>query len=143
MKQFWYVAAVATMVSACAAPAQQAAVQPPQPAVTQPPAQQPAQPAWDPAGIYDFTTEVQGMAIRGVLTLRRGEQGLTGTVSTEVGGELPLSRVVMDGRRAEIRAATPQGDMVMRVEWVEDDRMAGGWDLGGMVSGTMAGQRRR
>lgn len=127
--------------AACAAPAQQVPVQAtpePQPQV-QP---QPAPQAFDPVGIYDFTTEVQGTAVRGVLTLRRGDQGLTGSISSDVTGELPLQQVTMDGRRAELRSTTDEGALVMRVEFLEDDRITGGWELSGGLSGSVAGQRR-
>jgi hypothetical protein len=123
MKQFLAGAALVAL-AACAAPMQQAA------------------PVFDPVGVYDFTTEVQGTIVRGVLTLRRTDQGLTGTIATEMTGEMRLTHVAIEGRRGEMRAATDQGDMVMQIEFGEDHRIIGGWQLSSGLSGSVAGQRR-
>jgi len=126
--------AVGVVLAACAAPAQQAAVQEPAPQ---------AQPALEPVGSYTVAMEFQGTPIPGVLHIRRGEQGgLTGSMVTELGGELPLTRVAFEGRRAEIRAATPQGDLIMRLEFIDNDRFQGGWELAGGIAGSASGQRR-
>jgi hypothetical protein len=123
MKQFLAGAALMSL-AACAAPMQQAA------------------PVFDPVGVYDFTTEVQGNTVRGVLTLRRSDQGLTGTISTDMTGEIRLTHVAIEGRRGEMRAATDEGDMIMQIEFAEDYRIIGGWQLTSGLSGSVAGQRR-
>ncbi|HSJ25693.1 MAG TPA: hypothetical protein VK929_13545 [Longimicrobiales bacterium] len=123
--------AVALGTTACAAPAQQAE-----------PAPQPAQQAFDPSGTYDFTTDVQGTAVRGIMVIRRGDQGYTGSLTTDVTGELPFNRILFEGRRGELRAATPQGDMVMRIEFLDEDRFQGGWEVAGGMSGGATGTRR-
>lgn len=125
--------AATVLMAACAAPAQQSAVQEPAPQ---------AQAAFNPVGSYTMTSEVQGMSIPGTLHIRRGEQGLTGTMSTQIAGELPLTRVTFEGRRGELRAATPQGDFIMRIEFTDNDRFHGGWELAGGIAGTASGQRR-
>lgn len=105
---------------------------------------QPAQVAFDPVGTYDFTTDVQGTSIRGVLTIRRNDQGsLVGALATDVTGEVPLQTITLEGRRAEARSNLPDGQLVMRMEFHEDDRLTGGWELSTGMSGSVAGQRRR
>jgi hypothetical protein len=129
----WPVTVLALAAVACAAPAaRQAPVQQVQP-----------QPAFDPAGTYDFTAEFQGQTVPGTLHLRRSEQGLAGSLVTGMSGELPFSSIAMDGRRAELRAATPQGDLIMRLEWVDDDVIRVGWELAGVAAGSASGRRRR
>jgi hypothetical protein len=135
MKQHLAIAVTAAALAACAAPVEQVSVTPvPQPQ---------AQTAFDPVGTYDFTTEFQGASIRGVLYIRRGEQGLTGTMATELTGDLPLSRVAFEGRRGEFRASTDQGELIMRMDFQDDDRFTGGWELSAGLSGGVSGQRRR
>jgi hypothetical protein len=124
--------------AACAAPVQQVPVVPP-PAPTPVPA---AAAEFDPVGVYDFTTEVQGTTVPGVLTIRRGDQGLAGTLSTDLTGELPLQQVAIEGRRGEMRASTQEGGMIMRIEFVDDGRIRGGWELVSGMSGSVIGQRR-
>lgn len=124
-----------TLLAACAAPVQQVPVVPgPEP--------QQAAPAFDPVGVYDFTTDVQGTSIRGVLTIRRVEDGLAGTIATDVTGEIPLQQVTVEGRRAELRASTGEGHMLMRVDFLEEGRLSGGWELSSGLSGAVTGRRR-
>lgn len=124
-------------MAGCAAPVQQVPVQGPPPQ----PAQQPAA-AFDPVGIYDFTTEVQGSTVRGVLILRRGDEGLTGTISSDVTGVMTIQQITMDGRRAELRSTTPEGGLIMRIEFIGEDRITGGWELSIGLTGPVSGQRR-
>jgi hypothetical protein len=128
---------ILVLTAACAAPVQQVPVVAP-PTPTPVPA---AAAAFDPVGVYDFTTEVQGTTVPGVLTIRRGEQGLAGTLATDLTGELPLQQITIEGRRGEMRASTQEGGMIMRIEFVED-RIRGGWELDSGMSGSVTGQRR-
>jgi hypothetical protein len=129
---------VLLVVAGCSTPVQQAPVQAtPEPAA-------PAQQAFDPVGVYDFRTDVDGMAILGTLALRRDEQGqLQGTLSTDVTGGLALTSVTVEGRRALLRAPTPEGELYMQIDFAADDRITGGWELSTGPSGTVTGQRRR
>jgi hypothetical protein len=130
---------ILVVTAACAAPVQQVPVVPP-PTPTPVPAAAAAA-DFDPVGVYDFTTEVQGTTVPGVLTIRRGDQGLAGTLATDVTGELPLQQITIEGRRGEMRASTQEGGMIMRIEFVED-RIRGGWELPSGMSGSVTGQRR-
>jgi hypothetical protein len=128
--------AIPSLVLALAACAAQQPVPSPEPA---PQAAQPAE--FDPVGTYDFTTDVEGTSVRGVLSIRRGEQGLSATISTDVTGEIAIQRVTMEGRRAELRGSTMEGDLLMRIEFIED-RLTGGWELSSGLSGSLVGTRR-
>ena len=121
--------AAMVVVSACAAPMAQ-----PEPA---PP------PAFDPVGVYDFTTQVEGSAVRGTLDLRRNAQGvLSAQITTDVTGTMTASAVLTD-RKVEMRAATEQGDLTMQFTVAADDTIAGSWSLATGMSGTLTGARRR
>lgn len=123
---------LAALALGCAAPVQEGPVpQTPAPSA-----------AFDPAGIYDFTTDVQGTQVGGTLTLRRtAEGGYTGTIWSDMTGDLPVQEVILEGRRARLRAATPEGDLVLNVEFL-DDRVAGNWELATGLAGAVAGRRR-
>jgi hypothetical protein len=123
---------LATLVLACAAPVQEAPVR-----------QAPAQhAAFDPAGIYDFTTDVQGTQVGGTLTLSRtADGGYTGLIWSDMTGDLPVQEVLLEGRRARLRAPTPEGDLLLNVEFLED-RVAGNWELSTGLAGAVSGRRR-
>jgi hypothetical protein len=112
--------------------------------VAAPAAEQQQPDSFDPVGIYDFSTEVQGTPITGALTLRRDEEGrLVGRISTDMTGEMPLHSIALEGRRAIMRASTPDGELYMQVDFLEDDRITGGWELSTGMAGSMTGQRRK
>jgi hypothetical protein len=123
---------LATLVLACAAPVQEAPVR-------QAPAQQAA---FDPAGIYDFTTDVQGTQVGGTLTLSRtADGGYTGLIWSDMTGDLPVQEVLLEEQRARLRAPTPEGDLLLNVEFLED-RVAGNWELSTGLAGAVSGRRR-
>jgi hypothetical protein len=129
-----FIVVAAIMASAACASQQVQSPAPVQPAVV----------AFDPIGTYDFTTDVQGTSIRGVLVLRRNDEGaLVGSITSDVTGEVPLQQVTLDGRRAEARSTLPDGMLVMRMEFLGDDRLTGGWELSTGLGGGVTGQRRR
>jgi curli biogenesis system outer membrane secretion channel CsgG len=79
--------------AACATPVQQVPVEAPTPTPPATAQQAPTQPVLDPVGVYDFSTDVQGTAVTGVLTIRRADDGrLAGAVSTDMTGKCRCSR---------------------------------------------------
>jgi hypothetical protein len=98
-------------------------------------------PVFDPVGVYDFTTDVQGTPVSGTITLRRTDTGYSGTVSSDMTGDMPASATVT-GRRAELRANTEQGPLTLSFDVAEDDTIAGSWQIAGGPTGTFAGRRR-
>lgn len=126
------VAAAALLAISCAAPAEQVAVQAPPPAA-----------AFDPVGVYDFTTQVDGSSVTGVLTIRRNTEGrLTATLSTPVTGDLPISNVTQDGRNLEMRTNIEGDSMLMRVNVNAEGVLTGGWELSSGMRGGVSGRLR-
>src|SRR5687767_2748094 len=100
----------ASLLVACAASAQQTPAPQPQP---QAPAQPAARAAVDPIGVYDFTTEVQGSAVKGVITITRNPQGaFTGSITTDVTDAMPVTKVTVDGQKMDVRSGTTDGELV-------------------------------
>jgi hypothetical protein len=79
-----------------------------------------------------------------VLTIRRADDGrLAGAITTDMTGEMLLQSVTVEGRRALLRSSTPDGELFMQVDFLEDNRITGGWELSSGMSGAITGQRRR
>lgn len=117
---------VALAVAACAAGTQQAAVAP----------------AFDPVGVYDFSTQAEGETINGTITIRRGDDGgLSAIISTPVTGSLAVQSVTLEGRRMDMLSNIEGDALIMRLDFVED-RITGGWELGSGMSGVLTGRRR-
>lgn len=126
------VAAAAVFTIGCAAPAQQVEVQ-----------TLPAAAAFDPVGVYDFTTTVEGNSIAGVLTIRRTTEGrLAATMSTPITGDIPISNVTQDGRNLEMRTNIEGDSMVMRMSINAEGILTGGWELSSGMSGGVSGRLR-
>jgi hypothetical protein len=118
--------AAALAVTACAAGTQQAAVAP----------------AFDPIGVYDFSTQADGETINGTITIRRGDDGaLSAIISTPVTGSLAIQSVTLEGRRMDMRSNIEGDALIMMLDFVED-RITGGWELGSGMSGVVTGRRR-
>lgn len=108
-------------------------------------AQQPPAPApapVDPVGTFDFSTSVDGTAVTGMIRIAKTESGFGGVISTDATGEMPISKVTVEGSRVQIRSVTPDGELVINVDF-KDDKFTGGWDMGGMMSGSLTGARRK
>jgi hypothetical protein len=110
-------------------------------ASTPAPAPPPAAPAFDPVGAFDFATSVEGQTIAGVIRISRTDSGgLTGSVFTEVTGELPLPTVAVEGTTVRLSGNTPDGPVQMNLQF-NGPEFSGNWTLGGMA-GAMNGRRR-
>lgn len=100
-------------------------------------------PPFDPVGTYDFTTDFQGTSVSGTITLRRNADGtLGGTISSQAGGDVAIGSVTENGRRLDLRTAVQNQELVMSIEFSDNDRFTGGWSIGQMASGTVSGARR-
>lgn len=102
----------------------------------------PAAPAAvDPVGIFDFTTTVEGMAVTGTLTIRRGAAGaFEGSIATNITETIPVRTVTVTGQRMNVIADTPDGPITMVLEFTGND-FSGTWEGTGMA-GTHSGKRR-
>jgi len=96
---------------------------------------------FEPVGLYDFTTSVQGQTIAGVIQIRRTEAGtLTGTISTELTGSMALPRVTLEGTRITMSGDTPNGPVTVNMQ-VQGQEFSGSWQVPGM-EGPLSGRRR-
>lgn len=101
----------------------------------------PAATAFDAAGTYDFSTQVSGEAVSGVVRLARNAAGAWGgSVSSSVTGELPVRAVAVEGSRVRVTAAGGQGDLVLNLN-VTGSAVAGNWEYAGQ-GGSLTGSRR-
>lgn len=131
MKRMLMVLALTGLAAACAAPAQQV------PVAAAPAAE------FDPVGVYDFTTQVDGSTLAGVLTFRRDAEGrLTALVSTPVTGDLPITDVTQTGRDLALRANLDGQSMIMTINVSEAGVLIGGWELSSGISGGVSGKLR-
>lgn len=116
---------------ACSTPARQAPVEEPAPTVT------------DPVGVYDFTTQIEGTAVAGVLTIRRNQDGgLSATVSTPVTGDLPINSVTQTANTLQMRANMGGDALLLTVTIGETGVLTGGWTVSSGASGGVTGTRR-
>lgn len=115
------------------------------PAAAQQPPTQPEKPAAaiDPIGVFDFSTAVEGQTVRGTITIRKVEAGFGGVISTDATEDLAISKVTVEGKKLQIRGMTPDGELVMNLEFSDTDKFSGGWDMAGAMSGSMSGARRK
>jgi hypothetical protein len=78
----------------------------------------------------------------GTLVLRDTPQGLAGSFSTPLSGELPFDGISVEGRTMRLRAVMPDGDLQMSLAFDENYRITGQWSLSMGVSGPISGARR-
>jgi len=122
------------LLAACATPAAQAEPEAPRPAQA---------PAFDPVGTWDITTVIEGSEVAGTVFFRRGTDGvLSAEISTPMTGAFNAS-ATLEGRRATLRSATPQGNLSMNITFDEQDGLSGNWSLDSGMGGTVTGRRRR
>jgi len=93
-----------------------------------PPPEPPPPPPLDPTGTFDFTAEVDGMAVNGVLTIRgSAEEGYRGSLDSDM-GPASVSRIVIDGQTMSFYI--PDADVGVEVEFT-------GSEFNGSISGAM------
>jgi len=134
--------ATALFVGACSTPVQQTPAPQPVPQPVAAPAA-PVRSGLDPLGVYDFSTDIQGSQVKGVITISRNAQGaFTGTITTDMTEPMPVTRVTVDGQKLEVRSATADGELVINAEFTAD-KFTGKWDLAGTMNGVMTGTKRK
>jgi len=110
----------------------------PQAATPTPPAARP----FDLVGTYDFTTEVQGQTVSGVMNFVKTDNVLGGKISTDMTGEFPVKSITLEGRKATVSADLPDGPLTFVLVFQDNDRFTGNWTLGDAMSGALAGKRK-
>ena len=142
------VSALAVALAACASSLQAAPAGPsssPQPAAAPaaapPPAATttPATPA-SAVGVYDFSTNVQGMAVTGVVTITSQGSALGGKISTSATPDVPITSVTVEGQKIVVAAESPDGDVTIEMVMTGQD-FTGQWWYAGQ-SGPLSGRKR-
>lgn len=93
----------------------------------------------DPVGSYALTTEIQGTMVNGRMRIRGEPGAYTGSVYTDITGQLPITSLSVEGTRVFITASTPDGPADIRLTFRED-AFTGTWALG-PDGGTIQGRR--
>lgn len=103
---------------------------------------QPAKPAFDPVGQFDFATTAQGQAITGVIVIAKGENGaLGGRISSTVSPDLPISSVSVNGTTVTLSMAIESDLLTMVLNFSDHNEFTGSWSLAG-DSGAVSGKRK-
>ena len=126
--------AAATLLAAACAPAGPPAT------VSAPTVMVPAAAAEvNPVGTFNFTTAVDGNQITGSIQVT-GDRGLYGgIIRTSITPDIPITDVTVDGQRLVVTANTPDGPLVLTLNFT-GNAFTGGWTLDG-DAGDLSGQR--
>ena len=98
----------------------------------------------DPVGVYGITINVdfdgQVMQLFGTLTIENSDNGLRGSVDTDM-GITSLSSIVVEGSAMKFNVDA-EGMLVAFEVVFEDDGFSGEFDLDGLGGGTISGTKR-
>lgn len=100
----------------------------------------PGPPPFNPVGIFDFETTVNGGPATGSVEVTGQPDAYSGTVRTSVTSDLPIASVAVDGNNMVVTADTPDGVVTLYMAFAGDE-FTGRWELSG-DGGTLAGRRR-
>lgn len=133
----------AASASACARSAQQApAPQSPSVRVTTPttPPAAARTTAVNPVGVYDFSTNAEGMEVTGTITIVAREGGYGGSVATSATSGATISNVTVRDSTITVVANGGEGEVTLEFT-VSNQAISGGWTFNGM-QGVLAGRKR-
>jgi len=126
--------AAATLLAAACAPAGPPATEP-APTVMVPAAAATV----NPVGTFNFSTTVDGNPITGSIQVT-GERDLYGgVIRTSITPDIPITDVTVEGQRMVVTANTPDGPLVLTMNFT-GNAFTGGWTLDG-DAGDITGQR--
>lgn len=83
----------------------------------------------DPVGSYTLTTEIQGTTVNGRLRIRGEPGAYTGSIYTDITGQLRITSLSVEGAQVLMTASTPDGPADIRLTFRED-AFTGTWALG-------------
>lgn len=131
MPRLLLLAALVATTSACARSAQQTptTTTAPAPAAAAQPAAPAPSSAMSAAGVYDFTTVLDGQEINGTATVTGTSGRYGGVVVTPTHPDLPISSVTVQGQTITLVGTTPDGDVVITMQMNGMD-FTGNWTLG-------------
>ena len=100
----------------------------------------PAKPAAvNPVGAFEFNTEVNGSPMKGNLRIAGTPGNYSGSMTSDITPELPITSIVVDGQTMKLAMDTPNGAATIIIAFT-GDTFSGNWELGG-ASGPLTGKR--
>ena len=132
MRPIAMVLAAGLVLAACARSSNEVAPPPAPPGPT-------ATPTLDPVGAYDFSTEVDGQPVTGVLSISGSPGAYTASMSSDI-GNIPIRNITVEGMRLSFVADHPEATAFVEVVF-SGDSFSGEWDAGDMF-GYISGSRR-
>jgi hypothetical protein len=93
-------------------------------------------------GVYEFRAETEGMpALTGAITVRRGNDGYTGAITTEVFPPIPLVSVSEQDGLVTLVGRTDEGEVTFRIRF-SGASFTGEWNTSDGLGGRATGTRR-
>jgi hypothetical protein len=132
MRRIAVTLAAGLALAACARPSNDVA---PPPAPPQPA----AAPTLDPVGVYDFSTEVDGQPVSGVLSISGSPGAYTATMSSDI-GNIGVRNIAVEGMRLSFIGDHPDATVFIELVF-SGDSFSGEWDAGDTF-GYLSGSRR-
>jgi len=94
-------------------------------------------PTLDPVGVFDFSTEVDGQPVTGVLSISGSPTASAATMSSDI-GNIGVRNIAVDGMRLSFVGDHPEATVSIELVF-SGDSFSGEWDAGdsfGYVSGS-------
>lgn len=95
--------------------------------------------AVNPVGSFEFNTEVNGSPMKGNLRIAGTPGRYTGSMTSDITPELPITSIAVDGQAMKLVMDTPNGAATINIAFTGDN-FTGNWELGG-ASGPLTGKR--
>lgn len=93
-------------------------------------------------GVYDFRAESEGLPpLTGTITVRRGSEGYTGAIATEVFPPIALTSVREQDGLLTLIGRTAEGEVTFRIRFTGAD-FEGEWRTSDGLGGRATGTRR-
>jgi hypothetical protein len=93
----------------------------------------------NPVGTFNFTTAVQGEPVTGSIEVTGTPDAYGGTLRTSATPDIGITAVTVQGQRMVATVDTPDGQLVLTLNFT-GNTFTGGWTLNG-GSGEITGQR--
>ena len=100
----------------------------------------PAEPTFNPVGVYDFTTAVEGQTVTGTLTLSGAPGAYSGSMTSDIGG-MTVRNISVDGMEVSFVGDMPEATVYFVLVFEDESSFSGEWDAEGMV-GYLTGTKR-
>ena len=86
-------------------------------------------PPFDPVGSYTYAAGVNEQILPGTMTIQRGDDGYTGSVTSDAFPPLAILSVEVEDQTVTIEVAGPEGRLLI-VGTVSGDTIEGTWAMG-------------